>query len=69
MHIKIVLLLISSVLLSGCTSLLIAGAMTGAAIAVDTATMVTTKTIDGVATGIQGAATVIDLLHMQPPPE
>jgi uncharacterized protein YceK len=66
MKIKALLVLLASLNMSGCASLLLAGAVAGASIAVDTATMAVSKTIDGVSAGVKGVATAVDLLHAQP---
>ncbi len=62
MKIRALLVLFASLNMSGCASLLLAGA----SIAVDTATMAVSKTIDGVSAGVKGVATAVDLLHAQP---
>jgi long-subunit fatty acid transport protein len=69
MNLKYVLVLVSSLFLSGCASLLVTGVTTGMSIAADTAIMAASKTIDGVSAGINGAAAIIDVLHVQPPQE
>ena len=60
------LLLLASLNMSGCASLLLTGAMAGASLAVDTAAIAVSKTIEGVAVGVKGVATAVDLLHAQP---
>lgn len=65
-QIKLVLVLLVSLNMSGCASLLLTGAVAGASLAVDTATIAVSKTIDGVAAGVKGVATAVDLLHAQP---
>lgn len=62
MKCKLLLVLLASLNMSGCASLL----LTGASLAVDTAATAVSKTIDGVAVGVQGVATAADLLHAQP---
>ena len=66
MKIKVMLVLIASLNMSGCASLLLTGAVAGASLAVATATMAVSKTIDGVTAGVRGVATAVDLLHAQP---
>ncbi len=65
MKIKLTLLLISSLCLSGCATLL----TTGMSVAAAVATTAASKTIDGVTSSINGAAAIIDALHVQPPEE
>ena len=69
MKITLPLILIASLCLSGCTSLLVAGVTTGMSIAAGVATTAASKTIDGVTAGVNGAAAIIDALHAQPPEE
>jgi len=66
MKYKMLLVLFASLNMSGCASLLLTGAIAGASLAVDTAATAVSKTIDGVAVGVQGIATAVDLLHAQP---
>ncbi|MEL6711249.1 MAG: hypothetical protein AAFP10_00575 [Pseudomonadota bacterium] len=66
MKINVLLVLLVSLNLSGCASLLLTGAIAGASLAVGTATTAVSKTIDGVTAGVQGVTTAVDLLHAQP---
>ncbi len=66
MQCKLLLVLLASLNMSGCASLLLSGAIAGASLAADTAAMTVSKTIDGVAVGIKGVATAAELLQAQP---